>query len=97
MNANKNDDKRYELNEQIKSIEMQQDDLVQARKNYERSLGDFQHNFRQLLYQETKVLEKSINIGSKRAITELEAEQETMSKVDAYVISELEESEDMIR
>lgn len=91
MNLDKNENLRQELDNEVKKVEMREDDFIQLRNRFERSLEDFKMNFRNLSYQNSDLLENAANAGSKRAINELEESQMLTFKVDKYVNSQLEE------
>ena len=91
MNLDKNKTRRQDLENDIKKVESKEDDIVQLRNQFERTLEDFQMKFRHLSRQNNDLLENTANSGSKRAVNELEESQMFTLKVDRYVNTQLKE------
>lgn len=91
MNLDKNKNRRQDLDNEIRKVEAKEEDFVQLRNRFERSLEDFQMNFRQLSYRNNELLEDDAKAGSKREVNELGEAQILTNKVDKYVNSQLEE------
>lgn len=94
MTLDKNKNRRQELDNEIKKVEMKEDEFIQLKNRFERSLEEFQMNFRQLSYRNSELLENGVDVGSQQATNELEESQMLTRKVDEYVNSQLEEVSD---
>jgi len=100
MSINNDDDKIFQVHEQIRMIEDKADEFRLIRKEYEHALNDFSNEVRQISYYNNEILGKRIEAGDTYAMNEFEEWQQLTRKVDRYVedqIDAIENSNRMIQ
>ena len=85
-----NSDRRSELERDIREIERKEDEFVQMKNQFDRSLEQFYQNFQRLSYQNEALLQKDVSLGNQKTANDLQEHQVLTQHMSRYVASQLE-------
>lgn len=85
-----NSDRRFELERDIRELESKEDEFVQMKNQFERSLEHFYQNFQRLSYQNEEILQKDVSLGNQKVSNDLQEHQGLTQHMSRYVASQLE-------
>jgi len=97
MSMNDNEDRWDTINAEIRALEEKEEQFIDLKRMYERSINDFHNEMHQISARKHELLQTMVNAGSRQAVQELEASQQLRRNVDVYVDTQMEVIEDVSR
>jgi len=76
-------------------IEMQEDEFIELKKGYERSLNDFNNEISQILARKNEILTQMVKDGSNQAMNQLDESDYMRRKIDGYVDMQIDTIENL--